>query len=75
MGKFTNEREDSAARRAAELHRYDKDLLGANWNPAVGMLALTGSEAQRDWRPQMPEDSAQLEPGFIARVRALASRI
>lgn len=75
MGKFTDEWEDNTARRAAELHCYDKDLLGANWNPAIGMLALTCSEAQRDWRPQMPEDSAQLEPGFITRVRALASRI
>jgi hypothetical protein len=75
MGVFTNEREANAAQRAAELHRYDKDLLGANWRPAFGVLALACDQIHRDWRPQLPEDSAALEPGFMARVRALASRI
>jgi len=75
MSVITNEQETDIARRAAQLHRYDKDLLGTNWRPAFGVLALACDQIHRDWRPQLPEDSAELEPGFITRVRALASRI
>ena len=39
------------------------------------MLELASVQAQRDWRPQLPEDSAQLEDGFVTRVRALAGQI
>ena len=39
------------------------------------MLELASVQAQRDWRPQLPEDSAQLEVGFVTRVRALAGQI
>lgn len=75
MSAVDHETGTNAVRRSAELHRYDKDLLGANWRPAFGVLALACDQIHRDWRPQLPEDSAELEPGFIARVRALASRI
>ena len=75
MSAITNEREADNARRAAQLHLYDRDLPGANWRPAFGLLALACDQIHRDWRPQLPEDSAELEPGFITRVRALASRI
>jgi len=75
MGAFTDESEANAARRAAELHRYEKELLGANWSPAIGMLALTCGYSDKELRPQLPEDSAELEPGFIARIRAIATRI
>ena len=75
MGVFTDEREANAARRATELHRYDKDLLGANWSPAIGVLALSCGHANKVLHPQLPEDSANLEPGFVVQVRVLASRI
>lgn len=75
MGVFTDEREANAARRAAELHRYDKDLLGANWSPAIGVLALSCGHTDKVLHPQLPEDSANLEPGFVVQVRVLASRI
>ena len=75
MGVFTDEREANTARRAAELHRYDKDLLGANWSPAIGVLALSCGHTDKELRPQLPEDSAELEPGFVARIRAIATRI
>jgi hypothetical protein len=75
MGVFTDESEANAARQAAELHHYDKELLGANWSPAIGMLALTCGYSDKELRPQLPEDSAELEPGFVARIRAIATRI
>jgi len=75
MGVFTDHWEANAARRAAELHRYDKDLLGANWSPAIGVLALSCGHTDKELRPKLPEDSAELEPGFVVRVRTLASRI
>ena len=75
MSVFTDEWEANAASRAAELHRYDKDLLGANWKPAIGVLALSCGHTDKELRPQLPEDSAELEPGFVARIRAIATRI
>jgi len=75
MSIFTDAWESNAARRAAQLHRYDKELLGANWSPAIGMLALSCGHTDKELRPQLPEDSAKLEPGFVVRVRTLASRI
>jgi len=39
------------------------------------MLALTCGYSDKELRPQLPEDSAELEPGFIARIRAIATRI
>jgi hypothetical protein len=75
MGVFIDEWEANAARRAAELHRYDQDLLGANWKPAIGVLALSCGHTDKELRPQLPEDSAELEPGFVARIRAIATRI
>jgi len=75
MGALTNDSKAKAARGVAELHRYEKDLLGANWRPAFGVLALACDQIHRDWRPQLPDDSTELEPGFMVRVRALASRI
>jgi len=75
MGVFTYEWEANAAGRAAELHRYNQDLMGANWKPAIGVLALSCGFTDKELRPKLPEDTANLEPGFIVRLRVLASRI
>lgn len=73
MSAIRDSWEANAAWRSAELQCYDAELLRTNWRSAIGVLA--GSEAHQDWRPQLPEDSANLEPGFMVRVRALASGI
>jgi len=75
MDVLTDEWEVNTARRAAELHRYDQDLLGANWSPAIGVLALSCGHTDKELRPKLPEDSAELAPGFVVRIRVLASRI
>ena len=61
--------------RAAEINGYDNDLLGANWRPVIGVLALASEQAHRDWRLKLPEDSAKLDHEFVVRLRVLASRI
>lgn len=75
MSVFTDAWEANVARRAALLHRYDEELMGANWNPAIGMLALSCGHTDKELRPKLPEDSADLDAGFVVRLRALASRI
>jgi hypothetical protein len=75
MGVLTNEWEANSARSATELHRYDKELLGANWKPAIGVLALSCGHADKELRPKLPEDSAELAQGFVIQLRVLASRI
>jgi len=75
MGSYIDTSKGGSAQRAARLDRDDDRFPGANWRPSNGMLELASIQAQRDWRPQLPEDSAKLEAGFIARVRALAGQI
>jgi len=75
MGSYIDTSKGGSAQRAARLDRDDDCFPGSNWRPSNGMLELASIQAQRDWRPQLPEDSAKLEAGFIARVRALAGQI
>ncbi len=72
---YTNRWEAISARTATELHCYDKELLGANWKPAIGVLALSCGHTDKELRPKLPEDSTELAPGFVTQLRVLASRI
>jgi hypothetical protein len=64
------------ARTAAKgAHREEEELLCANWNPAVGLVALSSFQRPQELSPRLPDDYAALEPGFMDRVYALASQI
>ena len=75
MSSFRDRSNGGSVQRAARVNRDDGRFPGANWRPSNGMLELASVQAQRDWRPQLPEDSANLEAGFVTRVRALAGQI
>jgi len=75
MSSFKDRSKGGSAQRAVWLNRDDGRFPSANWRASNGMLELASVQAQRDWRPQLPEDSAQLEVGFVTRVRALAGQI
>jgi hypothetical protein len=75
MSSFKDRSKGGSAQRAVRLNRDDGRFPSANWRASNGMLELASVQAQRDWRPQLPEDSAQLEAGFVTRVRALAGQI
>ena len=55
--------------------RYDEELLCANWNPAVSMIALSCDPTPHEPSPALPEDTAMVEQDFMDRVYALASQI
>lgn len=56
--------------------RYDEDLLCANWNPAVGLVAMSCYQTERELSPQLPEDFSNVDvPAFLDRVYALATQI
>lgn len=55
--------------------RYDEELLCANWNPAVSLIAMSCYQTPRELSPQLPEDSAKVESAFMNRISALASQI
>ena len=55
--------------------RAEEEPLCVNWNPAFGLIALSCYQRPQELSPQLPEDSAELEPVFIERVYALASQI
>jgi len=53
----------------------EEELLCVNWNPAFGAVALSCYQTPQELSPQLPEESAPLEPAFMRRVSALASQI
>ena len=69
--------DDYRKAQAAKLPvRYrEEELLCVNWNPAFGAIALSCYQTPQELSPQLPEESAPLEPAFMRRVSALASQI
>lgn len=62
------------AARVDTAHRYDKQVLCVNWNPAVPIAASYGAESQLS--PRLPEDLSTVDvSAFLDRVYALASQI
>ena len=55
--------------------RREEELLCVNWNPAFGAIAMSCYQTPQELSPQLPEDSAVLQPAFMDRVYALASQI
>ena len=53
----------------------DEELLCVNWNPAFGVIALSCFQTPQELSPQLPEESAPLQPAFMDRIQALASQI
>lgn len=75
MDRSVGRAKGKAARLAAELHRYDKELIGENWRPAIGVLAVLSAETEPERLPRLPADSENLEAGFVVQLRTFASRI
>lgn len=68
-------RKAKAAKRA-EHRRYDEELLCVNWNPAIGLIAMSCYQTVQELSPQLPEDFSNVDvSAFLDRVYALASQI
>lgn len=64
------------AAKPAERRRYDEDLLCVNWNPSVGLVALSCYQTEQELSPQLPEDFTAVDvPAFLDRVYALATQV
>ena len=73
---FLDEYRKAKAAKPAEHARYDEDLLCANWNPAVGLVAMACYQTERELSPQLPEDLSAIDvPAFLHRVYALATQV
>lgn len=60
----------------AAQRRYDEELLCANWNPAIRVLALSCFQNNRELSPELPEDLSKIDAdGFLDRVYALATQV
>jgi hypothetical protein len=70
-------RKARAARALAAARRYDQEeALCVNWNPAIGVIAMSCFKKLHELSPQLPEDfSTVVEPDFLERVYALATQI
>jgi hypothetical protein len=75
MGTRTDKRGNPPIQHVARLHRYDQDVMGANWRPAVAIAALKSPPSDQQPLPHLPEDGEALEAGFVVNVRTLASGI
>ena len=53
----------------------EEELLCVNWNPAFSVVALSCYQTPQELSPQLPEERAEMKPGFMNRVSALASQI
>jgi hypothetical protein len=57
-------------------HRYDEELMCVNWNPAIGVIAMSCYQTAQELSPELPEDLATVDvDAFLDRVYALASQI
>jgi len=68
-------RKVKSAKRVDYSSRYDEELLCVNWNPAVRLVAMSCYQTPRELSPELPEDSAMIDPAFMNRIYALASQI
>ena len=60
----------------AKHDRYDEELLCANWNPALSVLALSCDQTTAELSPQLPEDFSNIDAdAFLDRVYALATQV
>lgn len=64
------------AMNVAAHRRYDEELLCANWNPAVRVLAMSWYQTSRELSPELPEDFSKIDAdAFLGRVYALATQV
>lgn len=64
------------ASRAPGPDRYGDELLYANWNPVVGVIAALQAPVARDLGVALPEDWSQVDvDAFLSRIYALATQI
>ncbi len=64
------------AMNVATHHRYDEELLCANWNPAVRVLAMSWYQTNQEFSPDLPEDFSKIDAdAFLNRVYALATQV
>lgn len=56
--------------------RYDEELMCANWNPAISMIATSRYQTAEELSPQLPEDFSTIDAAaFLDRVYALATQV
>jgi hypothetical protein len=64
------------AMNVAAHRRYDEELLCANWNPAVRVLAMSRHQTSQELSPELPEDFSKVDAdAFLDRVYALATQV
>jgi len=60
----------------SERSCYDEELLCVNWNPAIGVMAMSCYQTEQEFSPQLPEDFASVDvKTFLDRVYALATQV
>lgn len=60
----------------ARHSRYDEELLCANWNPALRVLAMSCYQTAEELSPRLPEDFSKFDAdAFLDRVYALATQV
>jgi hypothetical protein len=62
---------------SVEKHgRYDEELLCANWNPALRVLAMSCYQNAQELSPQLPENFSHTDAeAFLDRVYTLATQV
>jgi uncharacterized membrane protein YqgA involved in biofilm formation len=65
--------EKKAGKRTEPTRRYDDEILSANWNPAIALVAMSCNQIEQGLRSRLPEDLTMIDvDAFLDRVYALA---
>lgn len=64
------------ASRTPAPDRYGEELLYANWNPVVGVMAALQAPVAQELGVALPDDWSQVDvDAFLSRIYALATQI
>lgn len=73
---YLDEYRKAKAMKVVASPRYDEEVLCVNWNPAIGVIAMSCYQKPSELSPQLPEDFSNVDvDAFLARVYALATQI
>jgi hypothetical protein len=73
---YMDEYRKAKAAKSARPSRYDEELMCVNWNPAIGVIAMSSYPTTQETSPELPEDFSEVDlKAFLDRVYALATQV
>lgn len=76
MDQYRKAKAANIAANVAMARCYEEEKLCVNWNPAIGVIAMSFYQNMNELSPQLPEDFSEVDiDALLERVSALATQI